>query len=175
MKVIAEQKNVVRESLDQAARKGAPEEGLTVLPGKKGAVETLKGAKTIESYAWWTEEQVRFAEEIEEFAKSVLPRDGETRWTREFPWDIFEKIGEKRYAGAAVPKEYGGLGLGCTGACIATEAFGAMPGVNRVFGGNMLGGLHQLLGHGTEEQKRKFLPRIANGEIGAIVITEPVV
>ena len=130
---------------------------------------------SIESFVWWTEEQINFAREIEEFVKTILPRDAETRWTREFPWDIFEKIAEKGYSGAAVPKEYGGLGLGCTGACIATEALGPMPGINRMFGGNMLGGLHQLLSHGTEEQRRKFLPRIAKGEIGAIVITEPVV
>lgn len=138
-------------------------------------VAPTKGSNTIQSFAWWTEEQMRFAEEMDEFVKTVLPRDAETRWTREFPWDIFEKIGERGYSGAAIPKEYGGLGLGCTGACIATEAFGPMPGINRVFGGNMLGGLHQLLGHGTEEQKRRFLPRIVSGEIGAIVITEPVV
>jgi len=129
----------------------------------------------MESYSWWTDEQKKFAEEISEFAASILPRDAETRWTREFPRDIFEKIGERRYTGAAIPKEYGGLGLGCTGACIASEALGAMPGITRIFGGNMLGGLHQVLHHGTEEQKKKILPRIVNGEIGAIVITEPVV
>jgi alkylation response protein AidB-like acyl-CoA dehydrogenase len=153
-------------------KKAAAKDNVTLLPGRKVA-GAAKGA--IESFVWWTEEQIRFAEEMQEFVKSILPRDAETRWTREFPWDIFEKIGEKKYAGAAIPKEYGGLGLGCTGACIATEAFGPMPGINRVFGGNMLGGLHQLLGHGTEEQKKQFLPRIVNGEIGAIVITEPVV
>jgi alkylation response protein AidB-like acyl-CoA dehydrogenase len=129
----------------------------------------------MDKYVWWTEEQKRFADEAEDFAASIMPRDAETRWTREFPWDIFKKIGERRYAGAAIPKEYGGLGLGCTGACIITEALGGMPGITRVFGGNMLGGLHQVLSHGTEEQKRNILPRIVNGEIGAIVITEPVV
>jgi alkylation response protein AidB-like acyl-CoA dehydrogenase len=156
-------------------KKAAAKENITLLPGRKHAGETVRTKGTIEPFAWWTEEQIRFAEEIEEFVKSILPRDAETRWTREFPWDIFEKIGERKYSGAAVPKEYGGLGLGCTGACIATEAFGPMPGINRVFGGNMLGGLHQILGHGTEEQKKRFLPRIVSGEIGAIVITEPVV
>ncbi|HEY3277954.1 MAG TPA: acyl-CoA dehydrogenase family protein [Syntrophorhabdaceae bacterium] len=128
----------------------------------------------MESFTWWTDEQIKFAEEVEDFVASVMPRDAETRWTREFPWDIFEKIGKKKYAGAAVPKEYGGLGLGCTGACIVAEAFGPMPGINRALGSNMLGGLHQFLGHGTEEQKRKYLPRLVNGEMGAIVITEPV-
>ena len=53
----------------------------------------------MESFAWWTEEQKKFADEVEEFAESILPRDAETRWTREFPWDIFRKIGEKHYTG----------------------------------------------------------------------------
>jgi alkylation response protein AidB-like acyl-CoA dehydrogenase len=151
------------------------EDNITLLPGRKQAGGSTIRMGSIEPFVWWTEEQIRFAEEIEEFVKNILPRDAETRWTREFPWDIFEKIGERKYSGAAVPKEYGGLGLGCTGACIATEAFGPMPGINRVFGGNMLGGLHQILNHGTEEQKKRILPRIVKGEIGAIVITEPVV
>ena len=127
----------------------------------------------MESYSWWTEEQKKFAGEVEAFVKEIMPRDIETRWTREFPWDLFKKIGEKGYTGAAIPKEYGGLGLGATGACIAAEAVGRMPGLSRVFVGNMLGGLRQIIEHGTEEQKKRFLPRIAQGEIGAIVITEP--
>jgi alkylation response protein AidB-like acyl-CoA dehydrogenase len=127
----------------------------------------------MEPFPWWTEEQRRLAEDMSAFALEVWPRDVETRWTREFPHDIFEKIGERGYAGAAIPKEYGGLGLGATGACIAVEAMTRMPGVSRVFVGNMLGGLRQIIEHGTEEQKQRFLPRIAKGEIGAIAITEP--
>jgi len=127
----------------------------------------------MEPYPWWTEEQKKFAEEVYEFVREVMPRDAETRWTREFPWDIFEKIGEKGYTGAGIPKEYGGLGLGATGACIAAEAFGRMPGTGRVFVGNMLGGLRQIIEFGTEEQKKRFLPKITKGELGAIVITEP--
>jgi alkylation response protein AidB-like acyl-CoA dehydrogenase len=127
----------------------------------------------VESYPWWTEEQKRFSEEVRSFVEELMPRDAETRWTREFPWDIFQRIGEKGYTGAGIPKEYGGLGLGATGACIAVEAFNRMPGPGRMFVGNMLGGLRQLIEYGTEEQKQRFLPRIARGEIGAIVITEP--
>jgi len=102
-----------------------------------------------------------------------MPRDEETRWKREFPWDIFKKIAEKKYNGAAIPKEYGGLGLGATGACIAVEALSRMPGVGRAFVANMLAGLRQIIEFGTEEQKSRFLPKIARGDIGAIVITEP--
>jgi alkylation response protein AidB-like acyl-CoA dehydrogenase len=127
----------------------------------------------MESYLWWTEEQKKFAEECRAFVEQVMPRHVESKWTREFPQDVFEKIGERGFTGAGVPKEYGGLGLGATGACIASEEFNYMPGIGRIFVGNLLGGLRQIIEHGTEEQKKRFLPRIARGEIGAIVITEP--
>ena len=94
----------------------------------------------MQSFPWWTEEQKKFEQEMKAFAEEVMPRDAETRWKREFPWDIFEKIGERKYTGAGIPKEYGGLGLGATGACIAAEALNRMPGVGRAFVGNMLGG-----------------------------------
>jgi alkylation response protein AidB-like acyl-CoA dehydrogenase len=129
----------------------------------------------MEVFPWWTEDQKKFNQEIEAFVKEIMPRDAETRWKREFPWDIFEKLSQKGYPGAGIPKEYGGLGLGATGACIAVEALNRMPGPGRTFVGNMLGGLRQIIEYGTEEQKKRFLPRIAKGEIGAIVITEPFV
>ena len=124
-------------------------------------------------YPWWSEEHKAFQKEIKAFVEEVMPIDAETRWTRQFPREIFRRIGEKGYTGAGVPKEYGGLGLGATGACIAGEGIGRMVGPGRAFVGNMLGGLRQLIEFGTEEQKSRFLPRIAKGEIGAIVITEP--
>ena len=129
----------------------------------------------MQAFPWWTEEQKKFEQEMKAFAEEVLPRDMETRWKREFPWDIFEKIAEKKYTGVGIPKEYGGWGLGATGACIAAEALNRMPGTGRVFVGNMLGGLRQIIEFGTEEQKKRFLPRIAEGELGAIVISEPFV
>jgi alkylation response protein AidB-like acyl-CoA dehydrogenase len=127
----------------------------------------------MENFPWWTEDQKKFAGEVKQFVDKAVPRDEESKWKREFPWDIFEAIGKNRYAGAMIPKEYGGLGLGVTGACIAAEEISRMPGLGRAFVGNMLGGLGQIMAYGTEEQKSRFFPRIAGGEIGAIVITEP--
>ncbi len=124
-------------------------------------------------YPWWTEEHKKFDREIRGFAEEVMPLDAETRWKRQFPREIFDRITEKGYGGAGVPKEYGGMGLGATGACIAAEAMNRMPGPGRIFVGNMLGGLRQIIEFGTEDQKARFLPRIARGELGAIVITEP--
>jgi alkylation response protein AidB-like acyl-CoA dehydrogenase len=127
----------------------------------------------MDTYPWWTEEHKAFDREMRAFADEVMPLDVETRWKREFPREIFDRVSKKGYGGAGVPKEYGGMGLGATGACIAAEAMNRMPGSGRTFVGNMLGGLRQIIEFGTEEQKGRFLPRIAKGELGAIVITEP--
>ncbi len=127
----------------------------------------------MEAYPWWTDEQKEFAKEVKKFADEVIPRDEESRYKREFPWDIFKLIGERGFYGAGIPKEYGGLGMGATGACILTEEVSRMPALSFVFSATMLGGLRQIIEFGTEEQKKRFLPKIAKGELGAICITEP--
>jgi alkylation response protein AidB-like acyl-CoA dehydrogenase len=127
----------------------------------------------MEDFPWWTEEQKKFSTELKQFVDEVISRDEEARWKREFPWDIFDTIGKKGYSGAMIPKEYGGLGLGATGACIASEEISRMPGVGRVFNASMLGGLGQIMTYGTREQKQRFLPQIAKGQLGAVCITEP--
>ena len=122
---------------------------------------------------WWTQEQIDFYNELGDFFKSIAPEEYRTRYTREFPFELFEKIGEKGYLGAAIDKEYGGLGLGCTGSCmLAEQAHFISPGLGRVLVGNMNGGLRQIIEEGNEAQKKKFLPGIAAGETGAVVITE---
>jgi alkylation response protein AidB-like acyl-CoA dehydrogenase len=126
----------------------------------------------MDTFPWWTEEQKEFAVEVKKFADEMIPRDEESRWKREFPRDIFVVLGEKGYLGAGIPKEYGGMGLGATGACILTEEISRMPALSFVFGASLLGGLRQIIEFGTEEQKKRFLPRIAKGEMGAICITE---
>ena len=128
----------------------------------------------METFPWWSEDQQKLAKEIKIFVDEVMPRDAESRWKREFPWDIFKKVAKRGYTGVAVPKEYGGMGLGATGACIVVEQFGRMPGPGRIQVGNMIGGLRQIIEFGSEEQKRRFLPKMAQGEMGAVVITEPV-
>jgi len=128
----------------------------------------------MESFPWWSEDQKMLQKEVKKFVKEVLPRDVETRYTRQFPWDIFEAAAEKGFTGVAVPKEYGGRGLGATGACIVVEEMCRMPGPGRIQVGNMIGGLRQIIEFGSEEQKKRFLPSFVKGEMGAIVITEPV-
>ena len=49
----------------------------------------------MEQFPWWNDEYKRLAIEVKEFVDSVIPRDEESRWKREFPWDIMEKISER--------------------------------------------------------------------------------
>lgn len=53
------------------------------------------------------------------------------------------------------------------------EEISRMPAISFPFGSSMIGGVRQIIEFGTEEQKKKLLPRITKGELGAIVITEP--
>jgi len=127
----------------------------------------------MEAFTWWSEEHKTLASEVRKFVDEVMPRAEEAWWEREFPKDIIGSIAERGYFGAGVPKEYGGMGLGTTGACIVIEEIHRMPGVGWIFGAALMGGWHQVIEFGTEEQKERFLPRMAGGELGAIVITEP--
>ncbi len=128
----------------------------------------------IESFWWWTEEQKQFAKEVDSFCADNIEDAERAHIEGRFPWEIMKKIGEAGYMGAGVPKEYGGLGHGATGSCIVAEGLGRLYGVVHLFTVSMLGGLHQLLIFGTEEQKQKYLRQIAEGKVlGAVCITEP--
>lgn len=127
----------------------------------------------MEAFTWWSDEDKALAEEVGRFVDEAMPRAEEAFWEREFPRDILESIADKGYFGAGVPKKYGGMGLGATGACIAIEELCRLPGVGWIFGAAMLGGWHQVIDFGTEEQKKRFLPRMAEGELGAVAMTEP--
>ncbi|MGP1442039.1 MAG: acyl-CoA dehydrogenase family protein [Anaerovoracaceae bacterium] len=124
-------------------------------------------------YPWWTPEHIEFQKKLGEFLDNYVEREAKTRWTREFPFDIYKAIGDAGFTGAAIGKEYGGLGLGCTGSVIlADELWTRFPGIGRIVVGNMNGGLMQLVEYGTEEQKKRLLPDIVKGETGAVAITE---
>jgi len=139
----------------------------------------------VEEFPWWTKEQRQLAREVEEFSREVAPLVEEADWRAKLdtldgslPWDptlqeFKKRIVEKGYFGAMIPKEYGGMGLGVTGSCIIAEALGPSHGG---YLATAFGGTHQIIRHGTEEQKKRWLPNIAKGEIsGAIALTEPFV
>ena len=131
----------------------------------------------LESFPWWSEKHKELAEEVKAFADENLPRGEEITWTREFPYDLLKEAASRGWFGAAIPEEYGGLGLGVTGTSIVTEELSRIcSAVAGAYAVTMFGGIEQLLLFGSKEQKQKWLPRMAKGEfISAVCITEPFV
>jgi alkylation response protein AidB-like acyl-CoA dehydrogenase len=128
-------------------------------------------------FPWWNDRHKKLAEETKDFADKNLGRGEEVAWTKEFPMDLVRQVQEKGWFGALIPEDYGGMGLGVTGSTIVAEELSrvcsALCGAYSV---TMFGGVEQVLLYGSEEQKKKWLPPVAKGEVtGAICITEPAV
>ena len=107
--------------------------------------------------------------------KEVVPiADALDREEAEIPASLLQKMAEMGFFGMLVPKEYGGLGLdGLSLAVVTEELSRGWLSVGSVAARNVLCG-HILFRGGTEEQKRRLLPRMALGDIQtASAGTEP--
>ncbi len=125
-----------------------------------------------------TPEQVAFRDEVVKFCrKEIAPYAEEADRTGRFCWEAWKKMGEFGLLGLPYPSEYGGSDADVLTAVLAGEAMGR----GGADGGTLLAwGAHTylcgdtILKNGTEEQKKKYLPRIASGEwVGAMGLTEP--
>ncbi|CAA9495347.1 MAG: Acyl-CoA dehydrogenase [uncultured Rubrobacteraceae bacterium] len=93
---------------------------------------------------------------------------------REYPEGFVRAMTESGYLGALIPEEYGGMGLDLTAACAILEEANR-SGANANPAHAQMYTMGTLLRHGSEEQKREYLPKIASGEIRlqAFGVTEP--
>lgn len=123
----------------------------------------------------YTDTQVQIAEMIRDFAnKHIRPQMMEWDEAQKFPVDLFHEMGKLGLMGVLVPAAYGGSGLGYF------EYVTVVSEIAKVCGSIGLSvAAHNSLctGHilyfGTEEQKQKYLPKLASGEwIGAWGLTE---
>jgi acyl-CoA dehydrogenase len=93
----------------------------------------------------------------------------------EVPAAVSAALRENGYHALAIPEEYGGLGLGALGTCLVFEELGRMPMsfFTAARNANSVGS-RALVVHGSEAQKRRWLPGIAAGEVlTAFALTEP--
>jgi butyryl-CoA dehydrogenase len=102
------------------------------------------------------------------------PRADEVSKKGEFPGENIKKLAELDLFGVTIPKEYGGLGMDyLTWTLISEKVSKACATTGLIFGANLLC-TYPLLVFGTEGQKRKFLPPLAQGTaLGAFALTEP--
>ena len=118
-------------------------------------------------------------EGLRESVREVCERFSGAYWReldakREYPEEFVRAMTRSGHLGALIPEEYGGMGLGLTDASVILEEINrsggnAQPAHAQVYT------MGTLLKHGSEEQKRAYLPGIASGEIRlqAFGVTEP--
>ncbi|MDQ6686301.1 MAG: acyl-CoA dehydrogenase family protein [Actinomycetota bacterium] len=106
--------------------------------------------------------------------KKILPVATELEHKDEYPTEIVEDLKELGLFGLTIPEEYGGLGESLLTYALAVEeiARGWMS-VSGIINTHFIVA-YMLLQHGTDEQKQKYLPKMATGEVrGAFSMSEP--
>lgn len=121
-------------------------------------------------------------EEIELIRKSVrslCEKYNENYWAAidkkgEYPSEFIQALTDEGWLSVLIPEEYGGAGLGMIEASVILEEINRSGG-NGAAGHAQMYTMGSLLNHGSEEQKQRFLPKIASGELRlqAFGVTEP--
>ena len=120
-----------------------------------------------------TEEQKMIKDLCRQIAREkIRPVAAEYDEKEEFPWPIAKILAESDICGIYIPEAYGGMGGGILELAIATEELSwGCGGISLAFAATGLGTFPIIL-FGTEEQKKKYLTKIAKGTIAAFCITE---
>jgi alkylation response protein AidB-like acyl-CoA dehydrogenase len=122
-----------------------------------------------------SEIQIEILKAVRQFVEDkILPVATELEHRDEYPTEIVEGMKELGIFGLMIPEEYGGLGESLLTYALAVEeiARGWMS-VSGIINTHFIVA-YMLLQHGTEEQKQKYLPRMATGEVrGAFSMSEP--
>jgi alkylation response protein AidB-like acyl-CoA dehydrogenase len=126
--------------------------------------------------AWYLSNDQRairnLAREISQ--ERIAPLAARVDETEEYPAEQLRLLGEQGLMGLHIPEEYGGAGAGTLAYCLAAEEVArACAATSTIFLVQNLGGYPIVLG-GNAEQKKRFLPRLATGEItAAFSLSEP--
>ena len=122
-----------------------------------------------------TEDQRDILAAVREFVDAeIIPVANDLEHADEYPTQIVEGMKDMGIFGLMIPEEYGGLGesLLTYALCVEEIARGWMS-VSGIINTHFIVA-YMLLQHGTEEQKQKYLPRMATGEVrGAFSMSEP--
>jgi alkylation response protein AidB-like acyl-CoA dehydrogenase len=106
--------------------------------------------------------------------RHIAPRAREIDETDEFPADVYAAMGAAGLFGLWVPEEYGGLGSDLRTGLLVVERLARTSGACSLIFANCSDGVGPLVAAGTEEQKQRWLPPIASGDvIPCFALTEP--
>ena len=125
-----------------------------------------------------TEEQTAFRDTVHRWVDAELPKDLMRKLEADeenYPYEIWDKLKEQGFFGIGIPEEYGGLGGDVVMQMIfAREMARTAGGLLWVWGLTSFGGAKTLATAGTEEQRKKWLPQMAAGDLRvSLSMTEP--
>ena len=123
----------------------------------------------------FTEQQQLIGQTAEEFAVNEILPNIEKMEHKDFSIsrNLLKKAGELGLSGVEIPEAYGGLEMDKVTAAIIADHIAQYAGFGTTWGAHSGIGLLPLVYFGTEEQKKKYLPRLATGEIvGAYALSE---
>ncbi|RJX29075.1 MAG: acyl-CoA dehydrogenase [Desulfarculus sp.] len=126
----------------------------------------------------FTSEQRMFAEQVLRFAKNeIVPRCAEHDLNSRFDREAFNRLGRFGLLGLHFPEELGGSGADVVTSTLAGYALGLAGvdgGLTLSYGAHTYLCADTIFAHGTDEQRRKYVPRLAAGEwVGCMGLTEP--
>lgn len=125
----------------------------------------------------FNEEQKMMAQACQDFIDTeITPRIDEIDSMKnpDLVPSIFKKAGELGLLGIAVPEEYGGMGMSFNTSMLIADIIGAAGSFSTTYGAHTGIGTLPILYYGTEDQKQKYLPKLATGEWAACYcLTEP--
>jgi alkylation response protein AidB-like acyl-CoA dehydrogenase len=124
----------------------------------------------------FTPEQLAIKKMITEFVNSeIKPYADEADKEEKFPSAQIKKLAELGVMGMSIPEEYGGAGLDNVSQTIIMEEVSRGCSATAVtMGAHASLACHPIVNFGTDEQKKRFLPKLAGGEyLGAFALTEP--
>jgi alkylation response protein AidB-like acyl-CoA dehydrogenase len=124
----------------------------------------------------YTPEQIQLRKTVREFAEvEIAPHVMEWDEGQIFPLETVRKLGKLGYMGSIIPEEWGGAGLGYIEYSILIEELSRVDGsVGIIVAAHTSLCSNHIYKMGTEEQRRRYLPKLASGEwIGCWSLTEP--
>jgi len=123
-----------------------------------------------------TSEQKLFEKTVHEFCeKEIKPLAKKIDREEYFPWELYKKMGKMGLMGMTVPRKYGGAGIDRVSYMIALEEISRVCGSTGIVieAHNSLGVGH-IFEKGTEEQRKKYLPKLTSGKaVAAWALSEP--
>jgi len=125
----------------------------------------------------FSEEQKMMAQACQDFIDTEIVPNADRIDSMKEPElvpNIFKKAGELGLLGISVPEEYGGMGMSFNTSMLIADIIGAAGSFSTTYGAHTGIGTLPILYYGTEEQKQKYLPKLATGEWAACYcLTEP--